>query len=311
MNLISGKNRLVMTILLTGSNGFLGKTILDVLEQEHHFFTLSRSAGNYQLNLDKQIPDFQQKFDLVIHVAGKAHSVPKTDAEKKEFHQVNVVGTENLLKGLENSGIPAQFVFISSVAVYGQETGIAISEDFLLDAKDAYGLSKIEGEKVILEWCKKNNVICTILRLPLLVGQNPPGNLGSMMNAIKKGFYFNIGGGIAKKSMVLTKDVAKIILVAAPKGGVFNLTDRVHPTFNELSVILASNQNKKSPLNMPLFIAKLIGLIGDVLGDKVPINTNKVKKITSDLTFDDSNAIHKLNWKPEPVLDFLRRENLL
>ena len=132
-----------------------------------------------------------------------------------------------------------------------------------------------------------------------------------MMNAIKKGFYFNIGGGIAKKSMVLTKDVAKIILVAAPKGGVFNLTDRVHPTFNELSVILASNQNKKSPLNMPLFIAKLIGLIGDVLGDKVPINTNKVKKTTSDLTFDDSNAIHKLNWKPEPVLDFLRRENLL
>jgi hypothetical protein len=41
------------------------------------------------------------------------------------------------------------------------------------------------------------------LVLPLLVGENPRGNLGVMMRAIDKGYYFNIGGGKARKSMVL------------------------------------------------------------------------------------------------------------
>ena len=299
-----------MKILLTGANGFLGKSIVEEMSKKNKLYSLSRTTGEYKISLENEIPYFNQNFDLVIHAAGKAHSVPKTEDEKKKFHQVNVIGTENLLKGIENSGIPTQFVFISSVAVYGQETGIAISEDFLLDAKDAYGLSKIKAEKVILEWCQKNNVICTILRLPLLVGPNPPGNLGAMIKAINKGYYFNIGGGFAKKSMVLTEDVAKIIPVVSKLGGVFNLTDGNHPSFKELSNILAINRKKNKALNMPLFMAKGLGFIGDLIGDEFPINTNKVNKITSDLIFDDSKARELLNWKPESVLDYLKREKL-
>lgn len=46
---------------------------------------------------------------------------------------------------------------------------------------------------------KQHNVVCTILRLPLLVGTNPPGNLGAMIKGIARGYYFNIGGGKSKK----------------------------------------------------------------------------------------------------------------
>ena len=292
-----------MNILLTGSNGFLGKTIVEILQKEHQIITLARSSGDYQLPLDKQVPNFKEKFNLIIHSAGKAHSVPKTAIEKKQFHQVNVIGTQNLLKGLENSAIPQQFVFISSVAVYGKETGTNITEESPLNAKDAYGMSKIEAEKFIFDWCQKNNVICTILRLPLLVGPNPPGNLGAMIKAINKGYYFNIGGGIAQKSMVLAEDVAEFIPIVANRGGVYNLTDGYHPSFFELSSAIARQIKKSAPMNMPLFIAKAIGFMGDFLGSKAPINSLKLKKINADLTFDDSKA-RSVGWQPRRVLDW-------
>ena len=279
-----------MDVLLTGANGFLGKTIINELSKGNSIISLSRTTGDYKISLETQIPNFKQEFDLVVHAAGKAHSVPKNEDEKKQFHAVNVVGTLNLLQGLEKIGIPKQFVFISSVSVYGLEIGSNITEDYTLLAKDPYGLSKIEAEILIQEWCNKNNVVCTILRLPLLVGKNPPGNLGAMIKAIEKGYYFNIDGGRAKKSMVLTEDVAAIIPKVAVVGGTYNLTDGVHPNFSELSAVISKQKKKKMPLNLPLFIIKLMGYVGDVLGNKAPVNSLKIKKITSDLTFDDSKA---------------------
>ena len=297
-------------ILITGANGFLGKSIIKVLGNNYELFCLSRTCGDYKVSLEKEVPMFNQSFDMVIHAAGKAHSIPKTKFERRQFYDVNVIGAENLLKGLEKTGVPKQFVFISSVSVYGQEFGIGIDEEHKLEAKDAYGLSKIKAEVLITEWCKKHNVVCTILRLPLLVGENPPGNLGAMIKAIDKGYYFNIGGGRARKSMVLSEDVAVFIPRVAIIGGTYNLTDGVHPNFKELSLAISNKKNKKKPCNLPLFMAKMIGFIGDMLGDKAPINSLKLKKITSDLTFDDTKAMQMVDWKPQRVLEYFKKNNI-
>ena len=296
-----------MKILLTGATGFLGKIISKNLSMTHEIVKLSRTASDFNVSLDKEIVNFKESFDLVIHSAGKAHSIPKTEIEKKEFYDANVKGTLNLLTGLEVSGVPKQFVFISSVSVYGQEEGFNIVEDSLLAAKDAYGLSKIEAEALLQKWCAQHNVVCTILRLPLLVGENPPGNLGAMHRGIAKGYYFNIGGGIAQKSMVLAEDVANFIPKIATRGGTYNLTDGFHPTFFELSCAIAKQLKKSRPMNMPLIIAKTIGLMGDFLGSKVPINSLKLKKITADLTFDDSKARAK-GWQSRSVLEWYKNK---
>lgn len=297
-------------ILVTGANGFLGKAIVEEIKAEYDFFTLSRSAGDYRYSLENEIPVFNRKFDILIHVAGKAHCVPKTEEEKKKFHDVNVVGTENLLKGLEKVGVPNKFVFISSVSVYGLDHGININEGHPLNAKDAYGLSKIEAEKLIIKWCADNNIICTILRLPLLVGKNPSGNLESMLKGIKKGYYFNIKGGVARKSMVLINDVASFIIKAAFVGGIYNLTDRKHPSFGELSSTISGKMGKRKPISLPISIAKILGNFGDLFPKKSPINSLKVKKIISDLTFDDTKATVSLNWKPNSVLEYLKNNDI-
>jgi nucleoside-diphosphate-sugar epimerase len=297
-------------VLLTGASGFLGKIIFNTLSKEHQIIELSRSSGDYCVSLEKDLIEFKESFDLVIHSAGKAHSIPKTKVEKQEFFDVNVKGTENLLKGLEQAGLPKQFVFISTVSVYGLEFGKLVSENTPLLSKEPYGLSKIGAENTVKSWCEANSVICTILRLPLLVGKDAPGNLGAMLTGIRKGYYFNVGDGKAKKSMVLAEDVAKIIPIVASKGGVFNLTDGLDPDFKTLSEALCVSIGKRNVMILPLYIAKVIGFVGDFFGSNALINSIKIKKITTDLTFDDNKARLVFNWNPRSVTDYVRKNSL-
>jgi nucleoside-diphosphate-sugar epimerase len=263
---------------------------------------LSRTYGDFKVSLENEIPNFDQKFDIVIHAAGKAHSVPKTAIEKQSFFDVNVKGTENLLKGLEATGFPKQFVFISSVSVYGVISGNLINEETPLTAEDPYGNSKILAEKLIEDWCKKNNIVCTILRLPLLIGKNPPGNLGAMIAGIKKGYYSNIAGGNAKKSMVLAEDVSKVLLKVAAIGGVYNLTDGYHPNFYEMSHLINKQLGKGKVKNIPFWVAKFFAFFGDIIGSRFPINSDKLHKLNATLTFDDSKARQEFGWSPQSVL---------
>lgn len=294
-----------MRILLTGASGFLGRIIAEELK-DHKVIPLSNSGSGIRADLSCEVPSLPV-LDLVIHAAGKAHLVPRTDDEKRAFVDVNVNGTRNLLEGLDEivENIKG-FVFISSVSVYGKSAGAMISEKEMLLAEDPYGLSKIEAEKLVIEWCEKHEITFAILRLPLVVGPNPPGNLKSMIEGIRKGFYFNICGGRAKKSVVLAEDVAGIILKAAEVGGIYNLTDGYHPSFNELAAEISRQLDKPQPRNIPIWIARIIANIGDLYGRNAPINSNKLKKITSDLTFNDSNAIEKLNWSPKLVVNHLK-----
>jgi nucleoside-diphosphate-sugar epimerase len=144
--------------------------------------------------------------------------------------------------------------------------------------------------------------------LPLIVGPNPPGNLGAMIRGIKNRYYFNIDGGAAKKSMVLATDIARFILKAAEKGGTYNLTDGYHPTFKELSKSIANKIGKPFVPNLHKFIALILSKLGDLLGNKFPINSDKLLKITSTLTFDDTKAREAFGWDPSPVLESFKIE---
>lgn len=293
-----------MKILLTGHSGFLGKYLADYLKDKFDLYTLSRSSnGHFSYDLEKEIPDFNIKFDLVIHAAGNAHfnSQNKTDSEL--FYKSNVIGTLNLLNGLSNSEPPKQFLFISSVSVYGLTNGYLIDENAPLNANDPYGKSKIEAESLINNWCIENKVTSTVFRLPLIVGINPPGNLGAMIKGIVKGYYFNIGGGNAKKSMLRAEDIAVYVVKAAEIGGIFNLTDGYHPTFLDISKLICRQLGKRLPLNMPFCLAYLIALMGDLFGEKALLNRQKLNKITSNLTFDDTKARYIFGWNPSPVLE--------
>lgn len=300
-----------MNILLTGASGFLGKIILNQLNG--NISTLGRTPlGNKHIQCDlNSIPRLENKFDIVIHNAGKAHSIPKNEEAKNEFYNINYEGTKNLLFALSQNP-PKVFIFISTIAVYGLETGHNITESMDTDPSSIYGLSKLKAEQEIQKWCDKNKVKYFILRLPLVVGRNPPGNLGAIKKAIGKGYYIKIKNNSARKSMVLAEDVAELIrnLPTYPYG-IYNLTDTIHPTFADVENAIEHRLKKKS-LSLNTSIVKLLAKVGDFLNVirlPSPLNTSKLDKITSTLTFDDTKAKRELNWNPKPVIPFIR-ENL-
>jgi nucleoside-diphosphate-sugar epimerase len=292
-----------MKILLTGSNGFLGNILFNYLVINNTIFTLNRKNSDFNCDISEKVPHFNQEFDLVIHAAGKAHFKPKNREEGVLFEKVNVDGLKNLIKGFNNEILPKRFVFISSVSVYGKNSGELINEETNLNAKDYYGLSKIKSENILKNWCKDNNILLTILRLPLIVGKNPPGNLSKMINAIQKRRYFNIGSGSAKKSMVLADDIAKYILIASNYGGTYNLTDGIHPSFKEISFKIATELNQKRIYNIPYSIAFLVAYFLTLFGPLSPYNLDVFNKMTNNLTFSDELARKSFNWTPKSVLE--------
>ncbi len=292
-----------MNLLFTGASGFLGKITLPILNNIYSVRTVGLTAeDDYKVNLANEIPNLNNHYDIVLHAAGKAHSVPKTDAEKKVFFDVNLQGTKNLCAGLEKSGLPQSFIFISSVAVYGLDFGEEITENEPLNGTTPYALSKIQAEEFLTSWCKKHNVILGIIRPSLIAGPNPPGNLGAMINGIKTGKYFSIGGGKARKSVLMVDDIATLIPLLAEKGGVYNVCDSEHPSFVDLEKLISLQLGKSLPLSIPYWLAKLLGGVGDLLGSKSPINSDKIDKITKSLTFSNEKARRELGWQPLNVL---------
>src|SRR5690606_35196809 len=142
----------------------------------------------------------------------------------------------------------------------------------------------------------KYNIKIAILRLPLVVGANPPGNPGAMIAGIKSVRYFRIGKAAPKKSMIWGADIVEILPALIEKGDVYNLTDGHHPTFGELEATIAAALNKKKPKKIPILLAQAIGFIGNLLGPKSPLSSDKIKKIIKPLTFDDGKARANLNW---------------
>jgi len=190
------------------------------------------------------------------------------------------------------------------VAVYGREEGENISENHPLNGDTPYALSKIQAEQYLMEWCAKNKITLSILRPSLIVGANPPGNLGAMINGIKNGKYLSIAGGKARKSMLIVNDIARIFPALVEKGGIYNVCDDSHSSFRELEILISSQLGKKrEPISIPYWLAKSMALMGDLLGERAPINSTKLKKITESLTFSNEKAKKELNWQPLSVLE--------
>lgn len=293
-----------MKLLFTGASGFLGQNVKPLLQKMYEVQTMGLTdADHIQVDLSKEIPTITESFDVVFHAAGKAHTVPNSEEEKKVFFDVNFQGTVNLCKALEQGVLPKAFVFVSTVAVYGLEYGENITEEHPLKGDTPYALSKIQAEEYLTEWCSKNGIILGIIRPSLIAGPNAPGNLGAMVHGIKTGKYLSIGNGTARKSVLMVEDIAHLVPKLVEKGGVYNVCDDSQPTFRQLETVICKQLNKKMPLAIPYFIAKSMALVGDLLGSKAPINSLKLSKITKSLTFSNEKAKKELGWQPMNVLE--------
>ena len=257
---------------------------------------LGRGAdSDWHFDLGSGVNDFPRKeegseaIDLVIHAAGLAHRVPKTEAEKQQFFDINVEGTRRLLAALKASGnIPKRFVFISTIAVYGEPMDAdvcvppyPIEADLEQLQLTPYGLSKWKAERLVHEWCRQEGVVAIIWRLPLIVGENAPGNLGAMEKAIRKGYYFRIGNSYTRmRFYVDLEELGKMVLDMyyeyASYSGTFNVMSG-EKSYGDFEDEIASKYGKKVR-NIPLWMVRLAAKLGDVVPG-FPLDSYRLKKL--------------------------------
>lgn len=299
--------------LVTGASGFLGSYLISGLTEAGFTVTELGRRGSSQLpwiEADLTRPATirlgPNRFDTVVHAAGLAHYTPRSAAERQRFFDVNADGARNLLKTLAlQPGPPESLVLISTVAVYGLACGELLPESTPAHASDPYGASKREAEQIASDWARLQGVRLCILRLPLIYGENPPGNLGAMSAAIRRRRYAGIRPGTARRSIVAARDVAAILPRAAAVGGLYHLTDGEHPSLRQLEMAFARRHSVRPPPSLPYGFAKRLAVAGGLLealfGDRIPLNPNRFQKMTATLTFDDQLARAALGWNPTPV----------
>lgn len=306
--------------LVTGGSGFLGGYIVSAL-RGNGWRVVSvarrpqpRASSNIIADLEVGPVQLSEPPDLVVHCAGLAHGADLTGRRAARFMGVNVLGTAHLLDSLKKrrSGPPYRLVLISSVAVYGLDAGEVVTEQQPLLASDPYGVSRVHAEREVRAWSAGSGVPVLILRLPLVVGLDAPGNLGALVRGIRRGRFVNIAGGVARRSMVLASDVARFIVTAAEMdvSGTFHLTDGVHPSYHELSHAVARQLGVRPPYRLPYAAARGLAWTGDLFGlaarRGMPFNSDRFRKMTSTLTFSDVRARSAVpTWSPTGVLDAL------
>lgn len=291
----------IRTVLLTGAGGFLGKYIYHELttRTEHpdrDIITVGTSVkSDIKADLTAGSPLINTKATTVIHAVGACFGGDR--------HKMNVDTTLNLLKALERS-VPENFVYLSSTEIYGRSEGTDFNEATIPDPVSETGITKLEAEKKLTEWCKRHDVRLSILRCPPIVGTGMKGPLRKLVNSIYRGSYNHISDDNSRLSVVHAVDVAVAAVDIAPIGGIYNITDGVNPTRHDLAEALSARIGHKRIYTISPKRARLIARICDYL-PFTTYGTKRLEEMTTTLTFDSSKIIATLGRRPHSVTEYL------
>jgi len=140
------------------------------------------------------------------------------------------------------------------------------------------------------------------LRLPLVLGPNPPGNLGRLLKSISSGSHICLQGNQAQKSVVFASDVASFISqwLSQPQriSGTINLGNKTAPTFNWIENAIAESGDHSFHFRVPI---KLLWLAVNWMRAKLNISIPLVGKLFYPLTFSDQLAREKFGYISKPL----------
>jgi nucleoside-diphosphate-sugar epimerase len=104
-----------MKIFVTGSNGFIGSHLVPILQQHNHVHCMVSDLTNHN-EVETEIVKFNP--DIVVHLAARTE-VEKSFYEQVSFSDVNYVGSVNLIEAAKKCSNLKNFVFASTMEVYG------------------------------------------------------------------------------------------------------------------------------------------------------------------------------------------------
>ena len=233
-------------ILITGANSYIGESFQQYMLQYQ---------DAYQVDTLDMIGDGWREaelsgYDVIFHVAGIVHQ--KETADNREiYYKVNRDMVAELAQKAKAAGI-SQFVFMSTMNVYGMESGI-ITPDTKPAPTSHYGKSKLEAEAA-LRVLQDENFTVSILRPPIVYGKNCPGNFQRLLSLVKASPIFPAVKN--RRSMIFVDNLSAFIHLIIEKkcSGIFFPQNRECANTTEIAKIIAEMLNRR------VFFSRLAGL---------------------------------------------------
>ena len=298
------------TVLVTGSTGFIGRSVVSHLHQNAKTFVVCavRDSKNSLPSTVKSVciggltaeTDWSaalQAVDVVVHTAARVHVMQDTAVDPlAEFRRVNVDGTLNLARQATAAGV-RRFIFISSVKVNGEAT--ALDQPYFSDdvpaPLDAYGISKMEAEQGLRRISEETGMEVVIIRPPLVYGPGVKANFLSMMRWLWNGVPLPLGAIHNKRSLVALDNLVDLIVTCvdhpAAKNQTFLVSDGEDLSTSQLLRRMADALHRPARLfPVPASLLRL----GAILVGRPDVT----KRLCDSLQVDIAKTRQLLEWNP-------------
>ena len=285
-----------MRILITGAYGFVGTNLCKYLVSKGHechaldipvakradvpynqFFTwddLERLFPNRTIDQPSQ----SNNYDVLIHLAGKAHDLKKIACEQSYF-DINVGLTEKIFNA--SQGKVARFIYFSSSKA---------------DANgNAYGRSKLAAEQFLAGRA-------IVLRPAMIHGPGNKGNLNLLWGIARRGFPWPLAAFENRRSFTSVGNICAAVEALAERGtnGIYPIADDDMLSTSRIIELMAEACGRKARLwRLPKGFMRFVARVGDVL--HLPLTTERIKKLTEDSFVDNTELKRRLGWQQMPV----------
>jgi nucleoside-diphosphate-sugar epimerase len=300
-------------ILITGSAGFIGSRLVEVLHEKGYNIigldlarpkTNSDSHRNRIQHFEADISEasrlpagLPRNVSILVHAAALVHQTSQ-DLSRENYFKVNHLGTKNILAALDTDALK-HVIFLSTVSVYGKiPPHISPDESTPPYPLDFYGESKLAAEKEIIAFADLHKIPYTILQLVPVYGKEFLLNLNKRIFLPKRIGFYKISSGKQRISLCSVDNVAKALLHCLNHSACFNQTfiikDNKDYTLREVISFYKDNLGfqKKPVFIIPKAIPRLaLPFIRMLFPRKGVYLAYQMSKILDDNTYSD----HKIS----------------
>ncbi len=270
-------------ILITGSDGFVGKKLCARLKKNKQYSVQCIDIKDINLTKWEIVREKIRPFDKVVHLAAVSF-VPESYKNPRKFYETNIISTLNVLELCKEFN--AGMIFASSY-VYGKPQYLPIDEEHPTSAINPYAESKIIGEKLCVAYHRDFGVKYAIIRPSNIYGkgQNERFLIPTIINQLSTG-KISLQSSKPKRDFIHIDDIISVYEKIIEKD------------FD--SIILNAGSGKS------ISVEKLVELVLS-LSSKTDVKVNykeqKRKNEVMDVVYDVSRAEKYLGWKPTVNLE--------
>lgn len=264
------------TVLITGATGFVGSHVAEAqirwgdrvraLARAGADTSFLESLGATIVRGDLSDPGSLNAavdgVDVIVHCAAKVGDWGPVD----DYRKVNVEGLRALFDAVLSRPLH-RFVHISTLGVYEARHHYGTDETEPLPDRhiDGYTQSKVEAERLAIQYRRKQNVPVTILRPGFVYGPRDRTVLPRLVNRLREGSVIYIARGKHALNTTFVGNLVDAVVLAidnpATVGEVFNITDGEFVSKRTFFETVADGVGVKRPRlfpSVPVWLARVM-----------------------------------------------------